>query len=214
MGGSPARGQLGILQRGRTRQQIKPLENKPELLIPNQCQHLFAMLGNIDPLQQILSGAGTIQASEYVHERGFAAPAGAHDGQKFPALNLQTHSTQRVHACFAQFVVLVNVFDLYDRARRRCGYPSVDLVGRLHRFVGSFRGADAQRLNAPGACVFGITDRIMSASPSFSSPLISAVTCVYAWSVIPRETFTGSMVLSACSFQTTAFSARGARGRF
>src|SRR6267378_5935080 len=90
---------------------------------------------------------------------------------------------------------------------------SIWLAGGIDS-VGSFRGADAQRLNAPGAGAFGITDRIMSASPSFSSPLISAVTCVYAWSVIPRETFTGSMVLSACSFQTTAFSARGARGRF
>jgi hypothetical protein len=128
--------QFRILQRRRARQEIKPLENKPELLIPNQCQRSFVMLGNIDPFEQILSGAGTIQAPEYVHEGGFAASARAHDGQEFPALNLQTHSTQGVHTCFAQFVILVHVFHPYDRARRSCRGPSFDLVGRWHRFRG------------------------------------------------------------------------------
>jgi hypothetical protein len=59
-----------------------------------------------------------------------------------------------------------------------------------------------------------VTDRIITSSPSFSSPLRTAPTSVYAWSVIPRETWTGSIVLSEWSFQTIADSAFGVRGRF
>jgi hypothetical protein len=118
-------------------------------LIPNQCQRLFVMLGNIDPFEQILSRAGAIQAPEYIHERGFAAPARTHDGQELPALNLHTHSAQCVHACFAQFVVLVHVFDLDDRTRRLCGYPSFDLVGRWQLLLdaGLARLADSDDTN-------------------------------------------------------------------
>src|SRR5437879_8680160 len=64
----------------------------------------------------------------------------------------------------------------------------------------------------PGADDFGTTDRMTTSSPSFNSPFRSAAISVYEWSVIPREIFTGSMLLSAWIFHTTALSARGARG--
>src|SRR5713101_4908619 len=64
----------------------------------------------------------------------------------------------------------------------------------------------------PGADDFGTTDRTTTSSPSFNSPCRSAAISVYEWSVIPREIFTGSRLLSAWIFHTTALSARGTRG--
>src|ERR1700694_3525223 len=73
------------------------------------------------------------------------------------------------------------------------------------------RGVNTQRLIAPGAAGLELMERTTRLSFSFKSPLRTAVISVKAWSVIPRETSTGSMELSGCHFQTTAVVARGVR---
>src|SRR5260370_14269061 len=64
---------------------------------------------------------------------------------------------------------------------------------------------------APGTCVFALSDAVTTPSPALSPPAMSFVTSVYAWSVIPRATLTGSSVWSGCSFHTIATSVRGSR---
>src|ERR1700716_857277 len=80
--------------------------------------------------------------------------------------------------------------------------------------LGWFRTAEPQRRMPPRTWLLGATDRIIASSACFSSPLRTELTSVYAWSVIPRETLTGSIVLSGWSFQTTAVSCFGGGGRF
>src|SRR6266853_2309559 len=64
---------------------------------------------------------------------------------------------------------------------------------------------------APGAPGFAVTALVTTSSPGFRSPARTTLTSVYAWSVIPRATLTGTIVWSATSFHTTAVSASGDR---
>jgi hypothetical protein len=103
------RRQLRIFERRRSRKQVEALENKPNLLVPNESQGLLVVLGNIDPLEQVSARAGTVETPQHVHEGRFPAAARPHDRHECPALNLKAYAPQRMHACFAQVVVFVHV---------------------------------------------------------------------------------------------------------
>jgi hypothetical protein len=81
-----------------------------------------------------MSRTGPVQAPEYVHKRGFAAAARAHDRKEFSASNLQAYASQSVHASFAEFVVFVQLFDAYYFAGRRAAWVFLDLVDCRHPY--------------------------------------------------------------------------------
>ena len=78
-------------------------------------ESFFIVFGDVNAVEQIFSGRGLVQATEQIHERGFAAAAGAHNGEKFATLNLQADAAQGVHARFTQIVILVNILHTDDR---------------------------------------------------------------------------------------------------
>ncbi len=75
--------------------------------------------------EQIAAAGRLVQAAQNVHESGFAAAAGAHDGDKLAALDADVDPAQSVHLGFAQVVVLVHVIDLNQAVASTFG-------GRLH----------------------------------------------------------------------------------
>src|ERR1700682_4853110 len=106
------RRQFGILERGRPRQQIKSLKDKPYFAVANSRQLVFLKPGDIDAFEQMLARAGFVQASKNIHERGFTAAARAHDGDELSAPDLETYAAQGMNLCFTQVIALVNVLDL------------------------------------------------------------------------------------------------------
>jgi hypothetical protein len=72
-------------------------------------ESFFIVFGDVNAIEEIFTGSGLVQAAKQIHESGFAAAAGAHDGEKFSALDLQADPTQGVYARFAEVVILVNI---------------------------------------------------------------------------------------------------------
>ena len=102
---------------------MKPLENKPYLLISNAGQRLLVEMGDIDSLQQVVPGGWTVKAAQQIHERRLPAAACAHDGDEFAKLDRNAHPAQGVHSRLAKVIVLVHAFDTDDGLRivlRQC----------------------------------------------------------------------------------------------
>src|SRR5262249_28415885 len=120
----------------------------------------------------------------------------------------QADPAQGMHSRFTQFVILVQFFHTDYRLGERYQWRRLDFscVERSHDPL--------QCRRFPGAWFFGTMERITNASFSSSEPLRTAKTSVNAWSVMPRDSFTGISALSGPNFQTTAVSLFGARGRF
>ena len=95
------RWQLGIFECSCACQQMKPLENKPYLLISNVGQRLLVEMGDIDSLQQVVPGGWTVKAAQQIHERRLPAAACAHDGDEFAKLDRNAHPAQGVHSRLA-----------------------------------------------------------------------------------------------------------------
>lgn len=126
------RRQFRVLERRSASQQIEALENESNLLIADQGQGLFVVPRNIGPFEEIAAGTRLVETTEYVHERGFAASARAHDCHKFAAMDPQTDTAQGMHTGFTKFVVFMNLLNANNRGVGRTRFGSVDLVGRRH----------------------------------------------------------------------------------
>ena len=70
--------------------------------------------GDIDPLKQIEPAGGTIEASDHVHQRGFAGTRRAHDRDEFAALDSQADAAQCAHLDVAEMVSLREIANFYD----------------------------------------------------------------------------------------------------
>src|SRR5438045_3108112 len=109
--------QFDILQSSSARQQIETLKDEADATIANRGELPLIQLRYISALQQIPAGAGLIKTSENIHKGGFAATTGAHDGDKFTTLNLQTHAAQSVDPGLTQLIILVDLLYLDDNFR-------------------------------------------------------------------------------------------------
>ncbi len=49
---------------------------------------------NFNVFEPVGTGGRTVEAAENVHQRGFSRTAGAHDGEKFTAMDVEIHATQ------------------------------------------------------------------------------------------------------------------------
>src|SRR5205814_939928 len=99
---------------GGARQQVKSLKDEANFAVANGGQLFFGQTRGLDSFQQVTTAGRFVEASQNVHEGGFAAPAGAHDGHELTAFNSQADPTQSVHASFAQVVIFVHIIDLDD----------------------------------------------------------------------------------------------------
>ena len=60
------------MQRAGARQQIETLEHEPNLAIADGGAIVVAQAGDFLPVEVIIAGGGTIEASEDVHQRALA----------------------------------------------------------------------------------------------------------------------------------------------
>ena len=151
--------------------------------MPASC--FFSRLGDVDAFQQISARTGLVQASQNIHERGFAAAAGAHDGHKLATLDLETYAAQSVDLGFTQLVSLVNVicanddFIAIDLLRR---LVDCQRVGLLCAHGGSSvylpRGAPGPPGRGAVADARPCATPVTSSSPALSSPFRSWITSV------------------------------------
>src|SRR5579864_3618801 len=106
--------QLGILQRGGTGRQIEALKHKSDLLIANECQSLFVVLGYVKIFEKITARTRAVEAAQDIHERRLAAAARSHDGQELAVTDGEIDTAQSVDPGFAQLIILVERFDTDD----------------------------------------------------------------------------------------------------
>src|SRR6266702_2128373 len=74
-----------VLQGAGSRQQMKRLENKADLLVSNASLIVHAQSRDILTIKQVVSYAGLIKESENVHHRGLARSGSAYDRDELPA---------------------------------------------------------------------------------------------------------------------------------
>ncbi len=100
-----------VVDRGGPRQQVEALKDEPELgrahqrpLVRRQAAHVLAV-------EPILARGGPIEAAQDVHERAFAGPRSAHQGDHLAALDRYRHALQHGDVDLAHVVGLGNVLD-------------------------------------------------------------------------------------------------------
>jgi hypothetical protein len=101
--------QFDIFQRGRSRQQVKSLEHKTNLLVSNVSQFIAAKFGYVNSIQHIRAAGWSIEAPENIHQCGFSRTARAHDGDEFARANFQRDPAHSV------YIDLPGVIDLVHR---------------------------------------------------------------------------------------------------
>src|SRR5215467_6873952 len=111
------RRQLRVFERSGARQQVETLKDETDLAIADSRQLLLIQIGDVGAFEPIVARSRFIQASQDVHERRFAAAAGAHDGDELSSPDLEGYATQSMHPGFPHLVGLVQVLNLYDGFR-------------------------------------------------------------------------------------------------
>ena len=98
--------QLDVVERGRARQKIESLKDKPDLVIANFGELVAAQLGDILPVQEILPARRVIEAPENVHQRRFSRPRGTRRRDELAGLDVERDPAQRVDLHLAHGVGL------------------------------------------------------------------------------------------------------------
>src|SRR5574341_995454 len=89
--------QLHVLQGRGPRQEVKPLEHESQLLVAQVGQLIAIQAGHVDPVERVPAAAGSVQAAQNVHQRGFAGAARAHHGDEFPPSDPESDVVDRSH---------------------------------------------------------------------------------------------------------------------
>ncbi len=79
-----------------------------------------------------------IQASQNIHDRGFAGARRPHHGDKFSFAHFQRNPAQRLDLNLAQIVGFVNIFEANDGLAAVGGPRSVDLRSWFASAIGEF----------------------------------------------------------------------------
>ena len=98
------------------RQEVKGLKHETNLFVSNVGELIIVQIADQAACEPILPGGWRVEATDKVHQRGFAGARGAHDGHVLPLADLQVHATQCVHLLGAHFVNFRKFFRLDDNA--------------------------------------------------------------------------------------------------
>ncbi len=82
-------GQLDVLEGGGAGEQVETLEDEADLGIADIGKFIAVEAGDIHAIEQVAAAGGAVEASDDIHEGRFAGPAGPHDGDKFPGMDLR-----------------------------------------------------------------------------------------------------------------------------
>src|SRR5579862_1106144 len=87
-------GQLDVFQGSCTSDEIETLENETDLLIPNCRQFVFVERGDLCAVDLIGPAVGNVQTADEVHHCRLSRAGWAHDRNKLPDVDIQTHAIQ------------------------------------------------------------------------------------------------------------------------
>src|SRR5439155_4519430 len=107
--------QLDVVQRGRARQEIEPLEDESDFLIADVRELIPGEAVHARPVEDVLTFRWCVETSEDVHEGRLSGSRRAHDGDQLAGPDGQVDSPEREHAVRARGVDLLHAADLDDR---------------------------------------------------------------------------------------------------
>src|SRR5579864_1363855 len=87
---------LDVVERAGPRYQVEVLKDETDLAIADLGQLVVAELRDVGPVEHVAPGGRHVQASDDVHERRLAGPAGAHDGDELAPLDVEVDPAQGV----------------------------------------------------------------------------------------------------------------------
>src|SRR6266496_381178 len=102
-------GQFCVLSRGSAREEIKILQDEPDFAISNSGELIASQSGNISTIQEITTGAWSVETAQDVHQRRFAGTARAHERYEFAALNFERDPAHGGHFHFAGAINFMHV---------------------------------------------------------------------------------------------------------
>ena len=115
-------GQLDVLKRRGTGQEVEGLKYEADLAVADPCELGLVELGDGLAGQPVLASAGRVEAADQIHERRFARTRRARDGDELVAADGEVHSAQGVNHLAPQAIVMPHAADLdqgIPRALRR-----------------------------------------------------------------------------------------------
>src|SRR5206468_13120856 len=89
-------GKLDVLEGGRAREQIEPLEDESEITPAEQRALVAVQCFDLDAAEQIGARARDIEAAEDVHGRRFARARCAHDCHEIACLDVEVDPLERL----------------------------------------------------------------------------------------------------------------------
>src|ERR1051326_2176187 len=101
--------QLDILNHVQLGQQIKKLEDKPNLAIANRRKLARGSIVDHNAIESNRPGSRSIQAAEDMHQRGLAAARGANDRNELTFVNIELDIIQRANFFIAKAINLTDV---------------------------------------------------------------------------------------------------------
>src|ERR1700687_1063417 len=128
--------QLYVLQRCGSGKQVEALKHKADFAISDRSQFVLVKAGDIDSVKEISSGARLVEAAQNIHERGLTTSARSHDGHELTTSDVHRDAPQRMHARFAQVVVLVDIENVDPHfPQLRGSNVDLGLAHRDHKFL-------------------------------------------------------------------------------
>src|SRR3989442_365985 len=90
-------GQLHVVQGGRAGQQVEGLEDEADLLVADPGQRIVGQVGDLLPVEPVLTAARRVEAADQVHERRFPRARGSHHCHILVTPDLDADAAQRAH---------------------------------------------------------------------------------------------------------------------
>ncbi len=146
-----------IVQCGHALEQIETLKYEADALVANLRKFVARQRCHILAIQPVGTAGGDVEASQYVHQRGFTRTGVTHDGDKFAALDGQVDVEQHLigHGSAVgvlQAVAFAQIVDADQGLRRRGG------LGESHQ--------NTRNLNLLSASFLLTTSLITTLSPA------------------------------------------------
>jgi len=70
--------------------------------------------GNVVAVEQLATLGGAIEAAKQIHEGRFTRPTRTHEGDEFPAPDLEGNATHGVHLHFSRMIGFVHILQPND----------------------------------------------------------------------------------------------------
>ena len=106
--------QLHIFLRCQIWDQIKSLEDKADLHIPDVRKLVIGHVGHIFSVQIVSAGCRYIQAAQHIHQSRFSGTGMTNDGHKFSFLNFQAYMIQCPYFIFSGIVDFAHILHFYQ----------------------------------------------------------------------------------------------------